>query len=176
MDSADYLQTLQDENKIRVEKIGSGNWYWSFASEDKKVRQKALDDAKAAHEKASTVVDELKRKVAEAQAQHDDEAEMLDSGAEGREELEGKKAGLEKEVKELEKELQAYSDCDPTELERKGEEVAKCKVEVEGCTDDIFTMESWLNGKFGSENVRGLKEEIYGDEWDAEEGGLREMV
>ena len=173
---SDYLQTLQDENKIRVEKIGSGNWYWSFASEDKKNRQKALNDAKAAHAKATSIVQDLKQKVAEAQAQREDEVEMLDAGAESREELDAKKGALEKEVKRLEKELQAYSDTDPTKSERKREEIAKWKGEVEGCTEDIYTMESWLNGKYGEEGVKGLLEEVYGDEWDEEEGAMREMV
>lgn len=31
----DYLQALSGEGLIRVEKIGSGNWYWSFLSDAK---------------------------------------------------------------------------------------------------------------------------------------------
>ncbi|KAH9221616.1 meiotic nuclear division protein 1, partial [Leptodontidium sp. 2 PMI_412] len=30
MQVKEYLQSMQDENLIRVEKIGSGNWYWCF--------------------------------------------------------------------------------------------------------------------------------------------------
>ncbi|KAJ6007807.1 GAJ protein [Penicillium herquei] len=38
----EYLQALTDENQIRVEKIGSGNWYWSFGSDEKVERERQL--------------------------------------------------------------------------------------------------------------------------------------
>ena len=112
----DYLQALCDESKINVEKIGSGNWYWSFPSEDKKTRQKALDQAQTAHDKQNEVVQGLKQKYAEVQAQRKDEAEMLDAGAESREELTARQTTLEAEVRTLQKLLAAFSDIDPTEL------------------------------------------------------------
>lgn len=106
----DYIQTLQDENKIRVEKIGSGNWYWSFPSEDKKAREKALKDAEAAHEKASSVVQDIKQKLTDARAERESEADMLDVGAESRDDLTATKSELEKEVNELEKQVAVYSE------------------------------------------------------------------
>ena len=30
----DVMKELTDENKVRVEKIGSGNWYWCWAGEE----------------------------------------------------------------------------------------------------------------------------------------------
>ncbi len=30
----DVIKELTDENKVRVEKIGSGNWYWCWAGEE----------------------------------------------------------------------------------------------------------------------------------------------
>ena len=38
MQVKEYLQALSDDGKIHVEKIGSGNWYWSFASEETALR------------------------------------------------------------------------------------------------------------------------------------------
>ncbi|KAJ5721271.1 GAJ protein [Penicillium malachiteum] len=38
----EYLQALTDENQIRVEKIGSGNWYWSFGSDERVERERQL--------------------------------------------------------------------------------------------------------------------------------------
>jgi hypothetical protein len=46
MQVKEYIQNLSDENLIRVEKIGSGNWYWSFASDTKKFKENALNKLK----------------------------------------------------------------------------------------------------------------------------------
>lgn len=158
-----------------MEKIGSGNWYWSFVSEEKKARQDSLEQARAAHEKATSVVEDLTKKLAEAEAQREDEAQMLEGGAQSREQLTAIKLALDKDIKECEKELAAYRDTDPTELERKEEEMKKCKVEVGQFTDDIYSMESWLGKRFGEGTVKELRLSLYGDELDEDEGILRDM-
>ncbi|KAJ5633601.1 GAJ protein [Penicillium herquei] len=48
----EYLQALTNENQIRVEKIGSGNWYWSFGSDEKVQRERQLDRVLTEVEKA----------------------------------------------------------------------------------------------------------------------------
>ena len=173
----DYLQALQDESKISVEKIGSGNWYWSFASEDKKTREHALAEAQAAHDKIATTVDELKEKVAEAQAEREDEADALEHGGESREELSAARSELNMELKVLQKELAAYSDTDPTELERKKKEIAVFWREAEQFTDEIYAMEGWFK-KLGQseEGLKTMRMGMYGEELDEEEGVLRELV
>ena len=40
MQVKEYVQALIDDNKLRVEKIGSGNWYWCFGSEEKREKEK----------------------------------------------------------------------------------------------------------------------------------------
>jgi chromosome segregation ATPase len=111
-------------------------------------------------------------------AQHKDEAEMLDDAGESREELMAKKAELDEAVKGMEKALAAYSDNDPTELERKKEEVKRCKEEAEKWTEEIYSMESYLKKMAGGDEGLKVKlREIYEDfgELDDEEGVLREI-
>lgn len=81
MQVKDYLQALQDDNKIRVEKIGSGNWYWSFPSDEKKAKEAALARAQEEYDKANATAAELQAKVDEAGAARgeDDEA-LADTG------------------------------------------------------------------------------------------------
>jgi len=77
----DYLQALADDNKIRVEKIGSGNWYWSFLSDEKKTKDAALVKAQDEFNKANSTVAELQAKVDEAgAARAEDDDAMEDSG------------------------------------------------------------------------------------------------
>jgi hypothetical protein len=77
----DYLQALADDNKIRVEKIGSGNWYWSFLSDEKKAKDTALDMAQNEYNKANATVAELQSRVDQAgAARADDEDILMETG------------------------------------------------------------------------------------------------
>lgn len=73
----DYLQALSDDNKIRVEKIGSGNWYWSFPIDEKKAKDIALKQAEEEYGKANASIGELQSKVDEADAARAEAGEML---------------------------------------------------------------------------------------------------
>lgn len=77
MQVKDYLQALQDENMIRVEKIGSGNWYWSFPSDAKKAKEAALETAQDEYNKANATVVELQAKVDGAGAARGEEDDVL---------------------------------------------------------------------------------------------------
>jgi hypothetical protein len=76
MQVKDYLQALSDESKIRVEKIGSGNWYWSFPSDEKMAKEAALEKAQEEYNKAAAVVGDLQAKVDEAGAAREQDAGM----------------------------------------------------------------------------------------------------
>ncbi|GAB1742678.1 hypothetical protein NU219Hw_g8390t1 [Hortaea werneckii] len=177
MQVKDYLQSLSDENKINVEKIGSGNWYWSFASQDKKTREQALSDARVTHEKANVINHDLKQKIAEAQTQRADEEDMLDTCGESREELNMTKHDLETKTKRLQNELAAYSDVDPTELERKRRQIEAMKGESEEYTDHIYAMDGWfkemLNGD--GEALTALRMSFFAEEYDEEAESLKEV-
>jgi hypothetical protein len=77
MQVKDYLQALSDDNKIRVEKIGSGNWYWSFPSDEKIAKEAALEKAQEDYNKAAAVVADLQSKVDEAGAAREEDGEAL---------------------------------------------------------------------------------------------------
>lgn len=173
----DYLQALSDENKIHVEKIGSGNWYWSFASEEKNSRVKALEEAQTAHDKAEIVVKELRAKVEDARAVRAEEEVNGAAWGESRADLEASRTKLESEVKALQSTLKAYCDDDPVEMERKKRAIAGWRVEAEGYTDEIYSMEGWF-GSMGQdeEALKGMRRGMYGDEVDEEEGVLKELV
>lgn len=171
------MQGLQDESKIRAEKIGSGNWYWAFVSDDKIARQKALEVAQTAYNKSLATDNELKSKLAEAESQHRGDDEMLEESGETREELLSTKKLLKVETDALRRELAMYSDNDPTELERKNKDAAEWKVTAEEFTDDIYSMEGWLKDKMGGgEALDAMLQETYGNEYDEEVRGLKDLM
>lgn len=174
---SDYVQALQDESRIRAEKIGSGNWYWSFISDDKLALQKSFESAQTAYEKALATDNELRAKIADGEAQRKEDEEMLDGSGESREQLLGSKKLLESEIEGLRRELATYSDNDPVELERKGRETVVLKAAAELCTDDVYSMEQWLKDHAGGGDVlMAMLRETYGREWDEEASGLKDLA
>jgi ketosteroid isomerase-like protein len=78
----DYLQALQDDSLISAEKIGSGNWYWSFPSEAKKAKEAMLAKAQEEFDKTNATVTELQAKVDQAgAARAEDEELLVETGA-----------------------------------------------------------------------------------------------
>lgn len=122
--------------------------------------------------------EELKQKLAEAQAARVDEEDMLDSGGESREDLMTAKAELEAEMKMLSSELAAYSNDDPTELERKSGEANALKAEAEEYTDQIQSMSGWFKEMLAGDDeaLEAFRQTFYGDEYDEEDGDLRELA
>lgn len=88
-----------------------------------------------------------------------------------------KHADLTKELEGLRQELAAYSEHDPVEVEKKKNEVQQFQAEAEKYTDQILSMETWLKRHSGGdlEHLMQIKRMLYGDEFDEEEGGLREL-
>lgn len=102
---------------------------------------------------------------------------MLEEGGETREELLSMKKLLEAETAALRRELATYSDNDPTELEQKIKDAAEWKVAAEEFTDDIYSMEGWLKDMMGgAEAHNAMLQETYGNEYDEEIRGLKELV
>ncbi|CAI6341853.1 unnamed protein product [Periconia digitata] len=177
MQVKDYLQSLSDDSKIRVEKIGSGNWYWSFPSDEKQAKESILEKAQQEYDKANTIATGLQQKIDEAGAARDEDEVMLKDSGMDRGTLITKHAGLLKEFEELKQELAAYSEQDPVEVDKKKKEMQQFQTDVEKFTDHIQSMEGWFKEHSGGdpEAMLALKSALYGDEFDEEVGGLREL-
>ncbi|RMZ74184.1 c2h2 finger domain [Pyrenophora seminiperda CCB06] len=177
MQVKDYLQALSDDNKIRVEKIGSGNWYWSFPADEKKAKDAALEKAQDEHSKASTTVADLQAKVKDVDAARAEDEEMLMEIGGDRQTLITKHSDLAKELGRLRTELAAYSEQDPVEMERKAAETQQARLDTERLTDQILLMQGWFKQQVGGgEDYLSMLKGLYDDEYDEEEQGLRELV
>ena len=173
MQVKDYLQALSDEGMIRVEKIGSGNWYWSFAGEERKKKEGVLEGLKADKAKVDTSVRELEEKIGEAGKVR---GGMEQGDGREREGLLEKREELVKEVEGLKKELMGYSENDPEEMARRREEVGWFKLAAERWTDNIYVLEGYLSTLTGGdrEALEQIRLMFYGSEY-VEGEGLREL-
>jgi len=84
---------------------------------------------------------------------------------------------LTKELEKLRTELAAYSEQDPVEVEKKAAETQKARKDADKFTDHIYSMESWIKSQYSGdpELIANIMRQLYGDEFDEEEGGLREL-
>jgi hypothetical protein len=174
----DYIQALSDENQIRVEKIGSGNWYWSFLSDEKAKKVDALSRTQEERDRAIEMVESLQAKVDEASADREDDHDdtLMESGND-RKTLTLKHAALTKEMEMLRTELASYSENDPIEVERRKQQITLLKLDAERWTDGIQGMEAWVKKTAGvdKDTFIAMKRNWYGDEFDDEEGCLKEI-
>jgi hypothetical protein len=169
---------LADDNLIRVEKIGSGNWYWSFPTEEKLKREDLLNKAQADRDKANSTLERLRSKIEETRAARDDEDdEQITQRESDRKSLTARQSTLAKELQQLRTALAAYSENDPVEMEKRKELIRKWKAEAEKWTEQIQTMEDWFkkHGIVDRQQFLLMKQNWYGDEFDEDEGCLREM-
>ena len=175
MQVKDVLQGLQDENLIRVEKIGSGNWYWCFTSDAKKLKENAINTLKAEESRLVTSTAEIERQIEEAMATREDDDEMLEGNGMDRKALLEAHGALVKEMELLDKELAIYSDSDPAEVQRKMEEVKKLKASAIKWTDNIESLESMLMNLTGDRyQTAEIMQSACGDEYIHGEG-LKEL-
>jgi hypothetical protein len=171
MQVKEYLQALQDENLIRVEKIGSGNWYWCFMSDAKKTKENTINNLKTEEGKLVAAIADTKRQIEEEMAKREDDNEVLEGNGMDRKALLETHDTLLKEVEFLDKELACYSDSDPAEILSKVEETKRLKASTIRWTDNIESLESLLTSLTNDRVRTGeIMQSACGDEYILGEG------
>jgi hypothetical protein len=171
MQVKDYVQTLLDESQIRVEKIGSGNWYWSFKSDAKKSKENMLNKLKDEECKLTTSIANIERTIEEETAERKEDDGMLEGSGIDRKGLMTAHEALTKETEVLDRELALYSDNDPTEMLRKVEETKELKRSAMAWTDNIESLECYIIGLLGDRTaVAQLMQTACGSEYIIGEG------
>lgn len=178
MQVKDYLQALTDEGKLRVEKIGCGNWYWSFRSEEKKAHSDALAKLTAEKQKLDEAVQDVRDKIVRASGTRDDSGDDGGGNApDDRARLVAEQARLMGDLQALKAELLRYRDGDPEELLLKKQQTQALRQKAELWTDNVAILEQWLSHAVGGdrEKLDAIKRSCYGDEYDEEGEGLKEL-
>ncbi|KAJ1709785.1 GAJ protein [Aspergillus flavus] len=175
MQVKEYLHELADEGQIRVEKIGSGNWYWCFGGDEKRKREEKVEQLQKEVDRVRSSKEELDRQLAVRKREKEEDEKALGPGE--RERLMREKAELEKECQRLRKEWLAVSasmDGDKGIQEMK-DEVQEFQREAEMWTDNIYILEGFVRKVVGDdrEAMEMLQRECYGEDY-VEGEGLRE--
>ncbi|GIJ82081.1 hypothetical protein Asppvi_000584 [Aspergillus pseudoviridinutans] len=174
----EYIQNLTDEGKIRVEKIGSGNWYWCFGEDEKRAKQRRLNQLEKEAKALQASYGEAEASLTAKRDKWEEEGEDGASNLAEREELTRRKGELEKE-RNL---LQAQWIATTTTEEGKGvqqmrEEIEEFQKQALMWTDNIYVLEGYLRKLAGGDRdiIAAVQRECYGDEY-VEGEGLRELI
>ncbi|KAJ5090902.1 GAJ protein [Penicillium argentinense] len=173
----EYLQALTDEGRLRVEKIGSGNWYWIFGSDERIQRAQQLARVKTEVERARSCWTDVVAALAAETTRREQEADDQRRDAE-RTALQAQRAELQAAVDRLRR-TEAQTGLDS--VSSKGvlqlrEELAGFTQEAMQWTDDIYVLEEYLRrlASGDREVVAAVQRDCYGDEY-VEGEGLREL-
>ncbi|OJJ70811.1 hypothetical protein ASPBRDRAFT_30599 [Aspergillus brasiliensis CBS 101740] len=180
MQVKEYIQELTDEGRIRVEKIGSGNWYWCFGGEEKKEREERVrrlrgevDRLRGSWEAAEARLSARKQ----ARVQEEAEEEEHGGGEEARRRLMAQKAVLERETHQLQGEWMALATSpEGKSLPQMTEETEEYRRLAHQWTDNIYILEGYVDKVTGGDRevLRTVQRECYGEEY-VEGEGLREL-
>ena len=166
----DHVQALVDEGLVKVEKIGSGNWYWCFGNDERRARESTLKTLKGEQVRYDQSVQALQEEVTRRDAE-------LGSADEAKErvDLKAEVDKLSADVEKLREDVAGYADMDPGALDKKKVETTREKGRSERWTENCWALESWLKSSLGvdREGLDNLQRQCYGDEY-ADGEGLKE--
>lgn len=166
----DLITGLLNENMIRMEKIGSNNWYWSFSSDEKRerenVHERLMRELNRLTKSVEQLEDELQKKQAAAKEEkgaHD----IMDIETERRTLMEWK-AELSTKTEQLQAQKTIFEDNDISKIMHKTEEINKWKLETETWEDNISIMEQYLHKLAGGDRglVDAIKRQCYGEDYE----------
>ncbi|KAJ5834682.1 Meiotic nuclear division protein 1 [Penicillium robsamsonii] len=165
----EYIQALTDEGQLQVEKIGSGNWYWSFNSDEKHERERQLA-------RVTMEVEKVRKSCANTEAALAETMRRQEIDEDEREFLMTKKAELQVAIDRV---RTTEAQLGPLSLS-KGvkqvqEESAGFQQQALQWTDNIYILEGYLRKLAGGDRqiTEGVLRECYGDEY--VDGGLDEL-
>ncbi|KAL9528689.1 Meiotic nuclear division protein [Sphaerulina musiva] len=176
MQTKDYIQSLQDDNKISCEKIGSGNWYWDFQTERAKKTKSAFAALEAECERVAAINLEFEKQLNEQATILQAEMDAAEFEGPSRPELEIRKLDVAAEIEAYRLQVASYKKNDPTELENERRALRVDFDEAEMATEDIYALESWFKKQGAEALVETFPEQYYTplDQWNEEEGQLKE--
>jgi hypothetical protein len=170
MQVKDFITGLLNENKIRMEKIGSNNWYWSFPSDEKRERENVQERLLRESNRLAKAVEQLENELQKKQTAAKEEEgtrDPMDIETE-RQILLERKAVLSTEIEPLKIQKAAFEDNGVSKINQRTEEINKWKREIEIWEDNISIMEQYVYKLAGGDRglVEAIKRQCYGDDYE----------
>ena len=135
----EVLDMLLADDFVLAEKIGAGNFYWSFPSAAYQIVLKKINDCEAKIVETDAKTEKIQEDISKEQEKRNDpeRAEKLKILEE-----------LKNTVKAKEEVKAKLLECHPDRLKECNEKLAKVKEEANFYTDNVFVIKSWVQKKF----------------------------
>lgn len=152
----DNVKILVDDKLVQSDKIGSGNFYWSFPSDELMRAKRDADTQEAACAREERLIADLEARLTKAQQANKDAVAVAAALAE----IEA----LKSQYESLSKQAQALADCDPAVyLEIKN----AAKAAHSGCnrwTENVLSVRAWLHQKMQGRSMAEISKMMGIDE------------
>ncbi|KAF0694639.1 Aste57867_14478 [Aphanomyces stellatus] len=132
----DVNQALVDDSLVDTDKIGSGNYFWSFPSKVAQQRKRKLEDLEAKRT-------ELRGKIETAKQTIEAQKHLRTDSADRVEKL-NRLAALKTQNADTKQKLHLLSENDPDVLKKLEAKVKLAKEGVDRWTDNVFNLKSWV--------------------------------
>ncbi|KAL3668813.1 hypothetical protein V7S43_006106 [Phytophthora oleae] len=139
----DVNQGLVDDVLVDCDKIGSGNYFWSFPSKLSQSRKRKLREFEQRRQTAQEKLAKVKKNIEEQKTLCSESEERVQKLRR----LEEQKA----KVKALRTRVQHLAENDPAILEELERKVRMAKEGSDRWTDNVYTLKSWVVKKRGVE-------------------------
>lgn len=140
MQLADFLKAVVDENLVNCEKCGGSNMYWAFQNQERHFRSCEIEKTQLGIESYSQENRRKRRHLAGIEQERQSSPE--------RDALLAEYARLKERVAEIEKLRWQLENCSMAEYCRLEAEAAAIKEGINKTTDDIYTLQGYVCGKF----------------------------
>ncbi|ETP15152.1 hypothetical protein, variant [Phytophthora nicotianae CJ01A1] len=139
----DVNQALVDDALVDCDKIGSGNYFWSFPSKLSQSRKRKLSELEQHRHTAQEKLAKVQQNIEEQKSLRSDSDERVQK-LRRLEEQKAKVNGLRTKVQHL-------AENDPAILEELERKVRMAKEGSDRWTDNVYTLKSWVVKKRGVE-------------------------
>ena len=136
----EVLQSLVDDSLVVCEKIGTSNYFWSFPSAALHARKLKMQTLNSELERADRTDTDLQEAIKKAQVGREESAERTAALKEF--------AELNQQLKQLDTQLEAYKENDPTLHAIRVKENVTKKTDINKWTDNIITVQSYCANNF----------------------------
>lgn len=133
-------QALIDDRLVLTDKIGSGNFFWSFPAKAYLDQLAQKEYWTEAHTTSLQNIEKIKSDIAE---------ERVYRNGSDRDKKMKQLQQLLQEEKNLNQRLEELKGSDPEEIQRVEQATKRCKVGADVWTENIFTIKSFLTRKKG---------------------------
>ncbi|ETK85306.1 hypothetical protein, variant [Phytophthora nicotianae] len=139
----DVNQALVDDALVDCDKIGSGNYFWSFPSKLSQSRKRKLSELEQHRHTAQEKLAKVQQNIEEQKSLRSDSDERVQKLRR----LEEQKA----KVNALRTKVQHLAENDPAILEELERKVRMAKEGSDRWTDNVYTLKAWVVKKRGVE-------------------------